>query len=162
MLCEFYKVGYGRTKATLTPMLTPSAHLPNDVVLLRSKSTHGSRKQELEEDSLIMRTCLGRRRISKSRLSSVASAPVFDYSTASRYPTPLEHRSSETLHPTSNSFIQTGTISSRRRKLKDYGQISLLVSSTPQTALMPPAPLSETTTSTESEPETWQCTFCCQ
>jgi hypothetical protein len=96
----------------------------------------------------------------KSRISSVTSTPIFDYSTSSGFVAPFDFRYSDTEN--SNSFSQTGAISCRRGKKKDYGQISLLSPATLQVSPMPPAPLSEPTTSTENEPETWQCTFCYQ
>jgi hypothetical protein len=96
----------------------------------------------------------------KSRISSVTSTPIFDYSTFSGFAAPFDLRYSDTEN--SNSFSQTGAISCRRGKKKDYGQISLLSPATLQASPMTPAPLSEPTTSTDNEPETWQCTFCFQ
>jgi hypothetical protein len=98
----------------------------------------------------------------KPRLSSVASTAAFDHSISASYATPFNYRGSDAPHSVTNSFNQTGTISCRRGKKKDYGQISLISHAPQQASLMPPAPLSETTISTEKEPDMWQCTFCYQ
>jgi hypothetical protein len=97
-----------------------------------------------------------------SRLTSVTSMPIFDYSTSSSFATTFDRQCADESHPSGNSFDQSRAINCRRGKKKNYGQTSLLSPATLQASPMLPAPLPEPTANTDNEPVTWQCTFCFQ
>ncbi|KAH7382243.1 hypothetical protein BKA66DRAFT_116260 [Pyrenochaeta sp. MPI-SDFR-AT-0127] len=61
-----------------------------------------------------------------------------------------------------NLAVSTTLTTPRRGKKKDYGHMSTVSPIDNQQSPIPPTPITAAASGKESEPETWQCTFCYQ